>query len=129
MLFEHQSFYMIDNNSNSKTSYLVCWTLVSGLIKRQVGGGGSIQSVRQVQDKLTSKRKSKLSRFKDLTQGRKRLISPTWLCTCFKRPDPKSEKRQSSHQCLFALLGSALVKAVRKMLMKSTPVVNLTNIL
>ncbi len=33
-------------------------------------------------------------------------------------------KRQSSHQCLFALLGSFSVKAARKMLVKSTPKVN-----
>ena len=32
-------------------------------------------------------------------------------------------KRQSSHQCLFALLGSGLVKAAIKMLVKLTPAV------
>ncbi len=34
------------------------------------------------------------------------------------RADPKRAKRQSSHECLFALLGSALAKAARKMLVK-----------
>jgi len=33
---------------------------------------------------------------------------------------PKVQKIQSSHQCLFALLGSALVKAEHKMLVKMT---------
>jgi len=42
------------------------------------------------------------------------------------RADPKSAKRQSSHQCLFALLGSAGVKAAGKTLVKSTQLVNLT---
>jgi len=35
--------------------------------------------------------------------------------------DPKSTKRQSSHQYLFALLVYAGVKAARKTLVKSTP--------
>jgi len=36
------------------------------------------------------------------------------------RADPKSAKRQSSHQCIFAILGSALSKAARKMVVKWT---------
>jgi hypothetical protein len=36
------------------------------------------------------------------------------------RADPKSIKRQSGHQYLFALLGSLSVKAARKMLIKLT---------
>ncbi len=48
-------------------------------------------------------------------------ISPTCLCTAFTSTDPQSAKRQSSHQCHFALLGSAHVKSARKMLVKSTP--------
>jgi hypothetical protein len=35
--------------------------------------------------------------------------------------NPKIVKRQSSYHCLFALLGSALVKAERKMWAKLTP--------
>jgi len=35
--------------------------------------------------------------------------------------DPKSTKKQSSHQCLFSLLGSARKKSAQKMLMKLTP--------
>ncbi len=37
-------------------------------------------------------------------------ISPTYLCTAFMRADLKSAKRQSSHQCLFALLRSVQIK-------------------
>jgi len=40
------------------------------------------------------------------------------LRAAFTRPDPKWAKRQSSHQCLFALLGPTRVKASCKMLMK-----------
>ncbi len=40
------------------------------------------------------------------------------LRAAFLSPDPKSAKRQSCHQFLFALLGSVRVKAARKMLMK-----------
>jgi len=47
-------------------------------------------------------------------------ISPTCLRTTFTFADTKSAKIQSSHQCLFALLGSARVKAPRKTLVKST---------
>ncbi len=42
--------------------------------------------------------------------------------------DPKSEKRQSSYQCLFLLLGSASAKAARKTLMRLTPVLNFINV-
>jgi len=42
--------------------------------------------------------------------------------TAFTCADPKSTKKQSSHQCLFALLGSAHVKAARKTLVKLIPV-------
>jgi len=37
------------------------------------------------------------------------------------RTDPEGAKRQLSHQCLFALLGSVQVKAVQKTLVKLTP--------
>jgi len=40
------------------------------------------------------------------------------LLAAFKCKDPKSAKRQSSHQCRLALLGSLRVKAVHKMLVK-----------
>jgi len=36
----------------------------------------------------------------------------------FKGTDQESAKRQSRHQCCFALLGSLCVKAVRQMLVK-----------
>jgi len=39
----------------------------------------------------------------------------------FKHTYPKSAKRQSSHQCLFAVLGSVFEKATNKTLVKSTP--------
>jgi len=48
-------------------------------------------------------------------------ISPTRLQTAFNNADPKRAKRQSSYQCLFALLGSASAKDASKMLMISTP--------
>jgi len=44
------------------------------------------------------------------------LISTTCLFTAFPHQDSKSAKRQSSHTCFFALLGSAHVKTVSKML-------------
>jgi len=50
-------------------------------------------------------------------------ISPTCLQKVFTNAYPKSAKRQSSHQCLFALSGSAHEKSARKMLLKLTPVV------
>jgi hypothetical protein len=43
------------------------------------------------------------------------------LQAVFTGEGPKSQKRQSSHQCVFALLGSARIKAARKTLVKSTP--------
>jgi hypothetical protein len=43
------------------------------------------------------------------------------LPAAFGCADPKSAKRLSSHQCLFALLGSAHAKAARKTLVKLTP--------
>jgi len=43
--------------------------------------------------------------------------------------DPISAKRQSSYQCLFALVGSACLKAACKMLVKSTRGVIFINIL
>jgi len=47
------------------------------------------------------------------------LISPMFYLQLFA--DPKSAKRQLSHQCLFTLLGSAQVKVARKALVKLTP--------
>jgi len=38
----------------------------------------------------------------------------------FSRKDPKSAKRQSSHQCLSALMESARIKAACRMLVKLT---------
>ncbi len=49
------------------------------------------------------------------------LISPACLLTAFMHADPKSQKRQSSYQCFFALFGSGHVKAAHKMLIKLTP--------
>ena len=43
------------------------------------------------------------------------------LRTAFAPVDPKSAKMQLRHQCLFTLLGSTSVKAVRCMLMKLSP--------
>jgi len=48
-------------------------------------------------------------------------VSPTCLQAAFTIEDPKSAKRQSRHHRLFAFLGSALVKAARNTLVKSTP--------
>jgi len=48
-------------------------------------------------------------------------ISPTCLRKAFMCPDCKRVKIQSSCQYIFALLGSALVKAATKMMMKLTP--------
>ncbi len=48
-------------------------------------------------------------------------ISPTFYTQLFCTQIPNAQQRQSSHQCLFALLGTTSVKASRKMLMKSTP--------
>jgi len=56
-------------------------------------------------------------------------ISPTCLCTAFTCADPKSSKRQSSHQCLFTLLGSVHTKASGKTLVKLTSGVNFINVL
>ncbi len=50
-----------------------------------------------------------------------RSISPTCLQTAFTCTDPKSVKIQSSCKYLFALWGSARIKAACKMLMKLTP--------
>jgi len=46
--------------------------------------------------------------------------STVCLHVVFMCADPKSEKKQSRHQCLFALLGSACSKAAHKTLVKST---------
>ncbi len=48
-------------------------------------------------------------------------ISPTCLRLPYTLADPKSAKRQSSCQCLFALLRSASIKATHIMLVKLTP--------
>jgi len=45
-------------------------------------------------------------------------ISPLCLCKVFTLEDPQISKRQSSHQCLFALLWSAHTKAAHKILVK-----------
>jgi hypothetical protein len=47
-------------------------------------------------------------------------------CTAFVLVDPKSVKRQLSHQWLFTLLGSMSVKAVHRTLMKLSPGVRQT---
>ncbi len=44
------------------------------------------------------------------------------LCSTFMGTDPKSVKKTDSLTIFFALLGSACVKALRKMLVKSTKV-------
>jgi hypothetical protein len=51
------------------------------------------------------------------------------LQSAFTDTDPKSVIIQLSHHYLFALFGSAHVKAARKMSIKLTPVVNIINIL
>jgi len=43
------------------------------------------------------------------------------LRTAFALVDPESVKIQLSNQCLFTLLGSTSVKAVRRTLMKLSP--------
>jgi len=43
------------------------------------------------------------------------------LGAAFIRADAKSTKTQSSHLCLFALLGSLFAKGADKTLVKSTP--------
>ncbi len=48
------------------------------------------------------------------------MILPTYLCKAFTQADPKSAKRQSCHQSLPALFGSACIKAARKMFVKLT---------
>ncbi len=45
---------------------------------------------------------------------------PTCLQADFTQADPKKFKKQSSHQHLFALLGSSHEKTVHKTLVKST---------
>jgi len=52
-----------------------------------------------------------------------RSISSTCYQAFFTLVDPKGLKIQSCHhvKCLFALLGSTSIKAVRTMLMKLTP--------
>jgi hypothetical protein len=50
------------------------------------------------------------------------------LPEAFTSKDPKSVKIQSIYQYLFALLGSAHVKAARKMLMKLAQVISLFSI-
>jgi len=47
-------------------------------------------------------------------------ISPIYLRAVFTSSDPKMQKRQSNHQCLFVLFGSERAKAAHKMLMKLT---------
>ncbi len=47
-------------------------------------------------------------------------ITPTHIRKAIMHADPKSVKRQSSHEYLFSLLGSTLVKAAGKMLVKLT---------
>ncbi len=49
------------------------------------------------------------------------LISPTCLHSAFISAYHKGAKRQLSHWCLIALLGSACSKAAHKMLVKLTP--------
>jgi len=48
-------------------------------------------------------------------------ISPTFLHAAFMGTVPTSTKRQSSHECLFVLLGSSSAKVACKTLMKLTP--------
>ncbi len=43
------------------------------------------------------------------------------LCTAFALVDPKSIQIQLNHKCLFMLLGSTRVKAVRRTLIKLSP--------
>ncbi len=50
-----------------------------------------------------------------------RVIFTNILCAAFTSSDPKNAKMTFKSSVLFALLGSARVKASRKMLVKSTP--------
>ena len=43
------------------------------------------------------------------------------LCAAFTQADPKSAKKTDSLTVFFVLMGSVCVKALRKMLVKSTP--------
>ncbi len=49
-------------------------------------------------------------------------ISSTYLRGAFTIVAPQSVRTQSSHRCLFMLLGTTHVKVVRRMLMKLSPV-------
>jgi len=48
-------------------------------------------------------------------------ISQSFYEQLMRAKIPKAQKKQSSHQCLFSLLGSSQEKAVHKKLMKLTP--------
>ncbi len=65
------------------------------------------------------KRQSLLSTNKLETQPGLNFINV--LRTAFTHVDPESLRIQLGHQCLFMLLGSTSVKAVRRMLMKLSP--------
>ncbi len=69
----------------------------------------------------------KNARVKCWWNWRQGLLSPTCLCTAITSADTKSVKIQSCCQYLFALLGSAHVKALRKMLMKLSTSFNFNN--
>ena len=56
----------------------------------------------------------------ELSTGEMGLISPIFSRAAFRSIDPKSTIRQSSHQGLFALLGSLRAKVARTMLVKLT---------
>jgi len=74
---------------------------------------------------LLSQTKPKLTNNK-ITSSRSRVPGVDFtivLRATFTRSDPKCLKRQSSHQCLFALLRPTQVKAACKILMKLTLVV------
>jgi len=55
-------------------------------------------------------------------EGNLMSISPTCLREAFTLRNPKSTKRQLSHQCICVLMGSTHAKAAHKTLMKLTPV-------
>ncbi len=56
--------------------------------------------------------------FRAVTRGR---FHQHFTTAAFTLADPKSEKRQSSHERLLAILDSTFVKAVRQTLVKLIP--------
>ncbi len=86
--------------SSRVPSFKIYWNLIKRLLKQ-------IPSYHQVKNSLT---KTQPGTIYFVNQGS---ISPWCLRAAYALANPSSAKRQSSHQCLFALLGYANVKAAR----------------